>query len=208
MRPLFTTPLRILVLLWIFVPFTVHADQVGDYFAALKTFEANFTQHVVGANGETLQDAAGEVWISTPGRFRWNYLTPYKQLIVSDGKQLWNYDADLEQASVSPVDDRLTSTPAMLLSGVRPLSEVMNTKPIGKENGVDWYQLEPKSSDAAVEAVKIGFRKGQLEAIEVRDGFGNQTRIQFSDIKLNQTVDPALFELDLPPGTDVIGNLP
>lgn len=204
----FVTPTRIFVLLGLWLPFSVQADQVGDYFAGLKTFEASFTQHVVDANGETLQDASGEVWISTPGRFFWNYLKPYKQQIVSDGKQLWSFDADLEQASVSPVDDTLTSTPAMLLSGVRPLSEVMDTTPLGEESGVDWFRLDPRSDDAAVETVRIGFRKGQLDAIEVRDGFGNQTRIQFADIKLNQSIDPALFQLEFPPGTDIIGNLP
>jgi len=189
-------------------PFAVSADQVSDYFAGMETFEANFTQRVVDTNSEVLQKSSGEVWISKPGHFRWNYRRPYQQLIVSDGKQLWNYDEDLEQASVSPVDATLTSTPAMLLSGLRPLSEVMNTRPLGKENGRDWYRLEPKDQDAAVEAVRIGFLNGRLEVIEVRDSFGNQTRIQFTDIKLNQALDPALFRLELPPGTDVIGNPP
>ncbi len=199
---------RFLALAWMLTPFAAQADPVNDYFAGLKTFEANFTQQVVDANGGTLQDAGGKVWISTPGRFRWNYQAPYKQLIVSDGEQLWNYDADLEQASVSPVDDTLTSTPAMLLSGVRPLSEVMSTSSLGETQGVDWYQLNPKNQDAAVEQVKIGFRNNQLEVIEVRDGFGNQTRIRFTDIKLNQALDTTLFRLELPPGTDVIGTLP
>lgn len=204
----FSMPLSILVMLWMLSPFAVAADQVSDYFGELKTFEANFTQRVVDANGEILQDAGGEVWISKPGRFRWNYHSPYQQLIVADGEQLWNYDADLEQASVSPVDDTLTSTPAMLLSGLRPLSEVMNTKSLDSKDGLDWYQLDPKGHDAAVEHVKIGFRKKQLEVIEVLDGFGNQTQIRFSGIKLNQTLNPALFQITLPAGTDIIGTGP
>jgi outer membrane lipoprotein carrier protein len=201
----FSTPLRILAMLWMLLPFTVTADQVSDYFGGLKTFEADFTQRVVDANGEILQDAGGEVWISKPGRFRWNYHTPYQQLIVADGEQLWNYDVDLEQASVSPVDDTLTSTPAMLLSGLRPLSEVMNTKSLGSEDGLDRYQLDPKDHDAAVELVTIGFRNKQLEVIEVRDGFGNQTQIRFTGIKLNQPLNPELFRITLPAGTDIIG---
>ena len=200
--------LRILAMLSLMLPLMADADPVSDYFATLKTFEASFTQRVVDANGEVIQDARGDVWISKPGRFRWKYHTPYQQLIVADGKRMWNYDADLEQASVSPIDDTLTNTPAMLLSGLRPLSEVMDTKPLGSVDGVDWFQLEPKDQDAAVETVGIGLRSGQLEIIEVRDGFGNQTRIHFADIKRNQALDPALFLLELPPGTDVIGNTP
>jgi outer membrane lipoprotein carrier protein len=200
--------LPIFAVLSLLLPFTLVANPVSDYFTALETFEANFTQRVVDANGDVVQEASGEVWIRKPGRFRWNYVSPYRQIIVADGERLWNYDADLEQASVSPVDDTLTSTPAMLLSGLRPLSEVMNIKPLGNEDGVDWFRLEPKGQDAAVEAVRIGLRNGQLEIIEVRDGFDNLTHIRFSDIKLNQPLDPALFRLELPPGTDVIGDAP
>ncbi len=200
--------LRLLLALSVTFSFSAVADPVSDYFSALKTFEANFTQRVVDANGELVQESGGQVWISKPGRFRWNYSTPHHQVIVADGKRLWNYDADLEQASVSPIDETLTSTPAMLLSGLRPLSEVMNTTSIGNTGGVDWFRLQPKGQDAAVEAVRIGLRKDRLEVIEVRDGFGNQTRIRFSDIRLNQPLDPALFRLELPPGTDVIGAAP
>jgi len=206
MKPIFLY--RLFAALLLTFSFAVDADPVSDYFSALTTFEASFTQRVVDANGEVMQDASGEVWISKPGRFRWNYTKPYQQVIVADGERMWNYDADLEQASISPIDDTLTSTPAMLLSGLRPLSEVMNTTPLGNEAGVDWFQLEPKGQDAAVEMVKVGLRKGNLEVIEVRDGFANQTQIRFTDIRLGHPIDPALFRLELPPGTDVIGNAP
>jgi len=202
------TPWRILATLALLLPFAVSADPVSDYFTGMETFEASFTQHVVDVDGEVLQDSSGEVWISKPGRFRWDYRKPYQQLIVSDGKQLWNYDADLEQASVSPVNDTLTSTPAMLLSGLRPLAEVTKVHALAKEDGLDWFQLEPKDPDAAVEAVRIAFRDGELDSIEVRDSFDNRTRIQFSHIKLNPSLDPALFHLELPPGTDIIGKQP
>lgn len=200
--------LRLLLTLSLIFPLAAGADPVSDYFSTLKTFEANFTQRVVDANGELVQESGGQVWISKPGRFRWNYTQPYKQVIVADGERLWNYDADLEQASVSPIDETLTNTPAMLLSGLRPLSEVMDTSAIGKTGGVDWFRLQPKGQDAAVETVRIGLRKDKLEVIEVRDGFGNRTHIRFNDIHLNQPLDPSLFRLELPPGTDVIGAAP
>ncbi len=202
------TPWRVLAIFGLLLPFVASADPVSDYFAGMEAFEANFTQQVVDVNGEMLQDSSGEVWLSKPGRFRWDYRKPYQQLIVSDGKQLWNYDADLEQASVSPVNDTLTSTPAMLLSGLRPLAEVMDVHALGRKNGLDWYRLEPKNRDAAVEAVRIAFRDGKLDSIEVRDSFDNRTRIRFSHIKLNPSIDPALFHLELPPGTDIIGKQP
>lgn len=183
-------------------------DPVADYFSSLKTFQANFEQTVVDSNGEQVQHSEGKVWIQKPGRFRWDYRTPYRQLIVADGKRLWTYDEDLQQATVKPVDDALSSTPAMLLSGFRPLSEVMNSEPLDSDDGKRWFSLSPRQSDSAVEKVRLAFDKDQLVIIEVNDSFGNQTRILFSGILRNRELEPGLFELKLPADTDIIGDTP
>jgi outer membrane lipoprotein carrier protein len=183
-------------------------DLVTDFFAGLDTFQSQFIQTVVDSDGQQVQRSEGTVWIRKPGRFRWDYRTPYRQLIVADGKQLWTYDEDLEQATVKPVDEALSSTPAMLLSGFRPLSDVMNWRQADSEDGERWFDLDPKQPDSAVEKVRIGFENDQLSIIEVTDGFGNHTRIQFSQIRRNQSIDEALFTLELPADTDIIGDSP
>jgi outer membrane lipoprotein carrier protein len=184
------------------------ADLVADYFAGLDSFHSQFIQTVIDSDGQQLQRSEGEVWIQKPGRFRWDYRKPYRQLIVADGERLWTYDEDLEQATVKPVDEALSSTPAMLLSGYRPLSEVMTWRPAGSEEGERWFSLDPKQPDTAVEKVRIGFEKDQLAIIEVTDGFGNHTRIQFSRIQRNKAIDEGLFRLELPADTDIIGDAP
>jgi outer membrane lipoprotein carrier protein len=183
-------------------------DLVTDFFAGLDTFQSQFIQTVVDSDGQQVQRSEGTVWIRKPGRFRWDYRAPYRQLIVADGKQLWTYDEDLEQATVKPVDEALSSTPAMLLSGFRPLSDVMNWRQADSEDGERWFDLDPKQPDSAVEKVRIGFENDQLSIIEVTDGFGNHTRIQFSQIRRNQPIDETLFTLELPPDTDIIGDSP
>ncbi len=147
------------------------ADLIADYFSGLNTFQSSFTQTVTDSNGERVQDAQGRVWMQRPGRFRWDYETPYRQLIVADGERLWTYDEDLEQATVEPVDEALSSTPAMLMSGFKPLDEVMSWVETGSRDGKTWYRLDPKQQDSAVEEVQIAFDAGQLAIIEVRDGF-------------------------------------
>lgn len=202
---------RLLCLLLIMLaPVPAVADLVTDYFSGLQRIEADFVQTVVDAAGETLQDSKGRVWIERPGRFRWDYQTPYRQLIVSDGKQLWTYDPDLEQATVKPLDAALSSTPAMLLSGFRPLSEVMVWEADTETDNdrYTWFRLYPKEKDAAVEKVRIGFDGEQLSVIDVVDGFDNHTRIEFFGMQRNQRLDEALFQLRLPAGTDVIGGAP
>jgi outer membrane lipoprotein carrier protein len=181
------------------------ADPVSDWFSDLESIQADFTQTVVDSAGEQVQDSQGQVWIQRPGRFRWDYRTPYRQLIVADGEQLWTYDEDLEQATVKDLDAALSSTPAMLLSAYRPLSEVVSWQADGESNGIRWFRLQPREQDAAVEDVRIGFDGRVLKIIEVLDGFGNRTRIRFTDLQRNVRLEDGLFRLQLPDGTDIIG---
>jgi outer membrane lipoprotein carrier protein len=184
------------------------ADLVSDYFADLDSVQGDFSQTVVDSAGETVQDSQGQVWIQRPGRFRWDYRTPYHQLIVADGKRLWTYDEDLEQATVKDLDAALSSTPAVLLSGYRPLSEVVTWEPEPGNDAYSWFRLRPRESDTSVETVRLGFEGKALALIEVVDGFGNHTRIRFSNLRRNQKLDDSLFSLKLPEGTDVIGDTP
>lgn len=200
------------LLAWLFAALVpvhaVAADLVSDWFSGLESIQADFTQTVVDSAGEQVQDSKGQVWIQRPGRFRWDYRTPYHQLIVSDGKQLWTYDEDLEQATVKDLDAALGSTPAMLLSGYRPLGEVMTWDAEGEADGMTWYRLQPREQDSSVENVRIGFRDGQLDTLEMVDGFGNHTHIRFAGLQRNRKLDDGLFHLKLPEGTDVIGAQP
>jgi outer membrane lipoprotein carrier protein len=189
-------------------PAVARADLIDEYFSGLESIQADFVQTVVDSAGEQVQDSKGRVWIERPGRFRWDYQTPYRQLIVADGTQLWTYDEDLEQATVKTMDAALSSTPAMLLSGYRPLSEVMVWEPDTDNDQYTWFRLHPKEKDSAVEKVRIGFDGKQLAIIEVVDGFGNHTRIRFSNLQRNQKLDRGLFQLQLPEGTDIIGAKP
>jgi len=199
---------RVLWLLAGLTPVVVQADLVSDYFSGLETIQADFVQTVVDSGGETVQDSQGHVWMQRPGRFRWDYRTPYHQLIVADGKRLWTYDEDLEQATVKDLDAALSSTPAMLLSGYRPLAEVMDWEPDSDNDRYTWFRLHPKERDSAVEKVRIAFDGGELAIIEVVDGFGNHTRIRFSNMQRNGKLDEGLFQLKLPEGTDIIGAAP
>jgi len=184
------------------------ADLVGDYFSSLNTFQADFSQIVIDSNGQELQNSSGEVWIQRPGHFRWDYRTPYKQLVVADGEKLWTYDEDLQQATVKTVEETLSSTPAMLLSGFRPLNEIMTWQRLDDRDGKTWFRMDPKQADAAVEKVHIGFQNNELKIIEVEDGFANRTQIEFKNIKRNQAIGAERFRLELPPGTDIIGDTP
>ena len=53
-----------------------------------------FTQRVYDKKGAVIQNSSGLLYLSRPGKFRWVYMNPEPQEIVSDGKNVWIYDED------------------------------------------------------------------------------------------------------------------
>jgi outer membrane lipoprotein carrier protein len=180
-------------------------DNVQAFFKDLNTLEADFHQQVLTSEGKLQQESNGHVWILRPGRFRWNYLTPYKQQLVADGGHLWSYDEDLAQVSVQPMDKVFSATPAMLLSGNEPLEKVFNLQEPPANDGAQQVLLTPKSDDSSVIEVRLQFSKDVLSRIEARDNFGNTTSFTFTNLVRNAPVDEGIFRFVPPPDADIVG---
>ncbi|MGI9304431.1 MAG: outer-membrane lipoprotein carrier protein LolA, partial [Gammaproteobacteria bacterium] len=52
------------------------------FFAEFQSLEARFSQEIFDDKGESLQRSTGDVQLSRPGRFRWQYGQPFEQLIL------------------------------------------------------------------------------------------------------------------------------
>lgn len=177
-----------------------------DYFNGLRTLEADFAQQVVDSEQNMHQSSQGHLWIQRPGLFRWDYETPYRQQIVADGERLWSYDEDLEQVSVQNVADVLTSTPAMLLSGSRPMEEVFAVEELKSDSTIRRVLLTPKSGDSNVTAITLYFDADALVSMQAFDSFGNTTTFSFFNLERNGDIDPHRFRFSPPANTDVIGD--
>lgn len=174
------------------------------FLAEVTTLRADFTQSVVDADGETLQQVSGTLAVRKPGRFRWDYREPYVQVIVADGQDLWMYDEELAQVTVRALDRTLASTPAMLLSGSGDLRAHSEVVALDGAGGLAWVGLVPHERDTEFEAVRIGFRGEELAVMELVDGFGQTTRIEFTGVARNVEIDDGVFRFVPPPGADVI----
>lgn len=192
------------------------AAEVGQtairFFASLESLKAEFHQLVYDSEQQLIQDSTGTLWIQRPGKFRWNYLTPYRQQIVADGKKLWFYDEDLEQVTVQPLSDILSATPAMLLSGEHPLTDVFYIEIIDNEDssvaaGQTAIRLIPKTDASNITSLKLVFENQLLASLEARDTLGNTTTFEFSAMQRNKPIDSALFEFTPPENADVVGNI-
>jgi len=188
--------------------FASPTTEVEKYLNGLASWTADFKQTIDDGHGKVVRSAAGKLSLQKPGKFRWDYSEPSEQLILADGKQIWFYDKDLQQANVRDRDASLANTPAVLLSGGASLSSQFDVTALPPTEGLEWYQLVPKNPDTDFQLVRIGFRQGELATMFLADKLNQVTQLTFSNPKRNAKFAPDLFTFVPPPGVDVIGRQP
>ena len=179
-------------------------DQLREFASGTKSARGTFSQQQVRSSGRSGENASGTFAFSRPGRFRWEVSVPYEQLIVTDGERLHFYDKDLRQVTVRKVGDAIAATPAAILFGSNDLDASFVLKDAGSVDGVEWLEAVPKQKESGFDRIRIGFRGGLPEAMEVRDAFGQTTRFAFSKIERNPVLDAGLFRFTVPKGVDVV----
>ncbi len=171
----------------------------------VRTLSARFEQSLVDDNDVVVDESAGTVEIARPGRFRWANTEPYEQLLVADGVNVWNYDADLMQVTVRPQQEILQNTPALLLGGSGDALADFDYVGSFSDRGTVWVRLRPKDSDNGFERVELGFTDGQLSRMIFADNLQQETLIALFDVVLNGEIPADRFEFSLPPGVDLVG---
>jgi outer membrane lipoprotein carrier protein len=198
------------------------------YLQHLKTLKVTFLQTVADAHGAEVGRSTGTLIVERPGKFRWEIqpqATPPAaaassqgasaaqgnavsggQVMVSDGRNLWYYDRDLEQVTVRPMTAALSATPAMLLSGTVDVRENFTETSAGKRDGLDWVYVEPRSTEADFKSALFGFDgNGTLQRMILEDKLGQIVTIIFQDVEVNVPVPAGALTFTPPKGADVIG---
>jgi outer membrane lipoprotein carrier protein len=197
-------------------------------YASLQDVQADFVQKAVIAGISREQKGSGELLLKKPASatamFRFNYTTP-KQQIISNGKQVWFYLPENRQVMVSNIADMFkggNSIALNYLTGLGHVSRDFNIsfaqEPQDKHGD---YQLEllPKSPSAVLAklqltvsaaAVENFLRDGSVQdvfpivASVIHDAGGNQTRIDYSRVRVNKGLANSRFSFKVPQGVEVI----
>jgi len=192
-----------LVIFMVLAP--LQASELTDYLNKLRTLKATFTQSVFTNNEELKQKSKGVIVVQSPNKFYLEYNEPFKLVYVADGKKLWSYDEDLEQVVVKEQGNVLINTPAMLLGNPKDLTDSYSIEYIGVNEGWNWFELTPKTQSNSFEAVSLAFVNKELIAMEMRDNFGQTTRLEFDKVAKNPKLNKNQFKFIPPKGVDVIG---
>lgn len=172
------------------------SGRVNDYLSGLNSLRADFEQFTFNAERTRMMESRGTFYLQRPGRFRWEYDAPNRQVIIADGNRVYLHDLELNQVSHQSQSRALAGTPALLLADGGPIEKHFTASAIASTDGRDWVELIPKAQDTDVLRIELGFGKDMLESLIMEDSFGQTTRLNFSGAERNATLSPDLFKID------------
>ncbi len=201
----------LVLVLWLSAPCTAvgaetATEELASRLAPIEHLEGEFTQTVVGARRELVQSSEGYVHIARPKQFKWVLFAPYPQTIVTVGDRVYVYDPDLQQIQVKPLEQALAGTPALVLLGTAKDIAAQFDVSRSQSDGLDRFDLVPKSADAVFTQISMTFDGPRLLRIEIVDSLGQVTEVDFRNLQINGPLAPNEFQFEIPPGTDVIGD--
>lgn len=152
-------------------------------------------------------------------KLRWLYEVPSNQQVISDGRTLWVYQPDNNQVMLSKIDDRQDhgNDPMLFLRNLARLEHFFTVSwatPARNEANDYRLQLTPKQSSSYIqnltltipywlldEAAPAGF---PLRRAAILDPTGNNTEIEFRQIRLNLNPPQEQFCFELPEKVEIV----
>jgi outer membrane lipoprotein carrier protein len=203
-----------LFFVFLMLSLNVFAEGISDLNAFVNnvsSMSSEFSQIVLDKKGSKLQDVEGVMLFKRPNKFRWDYLKPYQNQIISDGDRLYMYDQDLRQVSINSIAKVGGSTPLLIIAG-KNIEKYFTLKNIESQAGdessqnIKWVEAIPKEEGAGFSKVMLGLTENKLSVMKIVDAFEHITTISFRNAKYNVSLSDNDFLFKLPNGVDVVQN--
>jgi outer membrane lipoprotein carrier protein len=205
----------VLVLLFPLSGGSVSADELAKKVQAryngLKSISARFRQLSVNKVSMMKERSSGKVYISKPGRMRWEYEEPENRLIVSDGEKVWTYFPEQEQVYTARLDEGYISrTPLSFLGGKGNLEEDFEivSSPVKdqREKLIFRMELKPRKPKMNLSrlVLEIDGESYLIVKSDLYDSLGNLISISFDNITIDPDTPEELFRFSPPENVEVI----
>ncbi len=160
--------------------------RISDYINSFQSMKCEFSQ--VSSKGNLSQ---GVLYISKPGKLRFDYASPNPLLIVADGRWLTIKDRSRETGDQFP----LSATPLRLV--VSPQIDLLAETDVvafDQRDGLTSVSLaDRKGSMGGYITLIFDDQMNQLRQWIVVDGKNRQTTVQLTNIQMGGKFDPKLF---------------
>ena len=201
-------------------------------YRTARTMQATFLERYT-ENNRTVRVEAGTAYFRRPGKMRWEYESPEKNLFLVDGKTAWFYVAGDHTVTRVPAKESSDwRTPLSLLAGEAKLSRICQqihlSITVAPENSADALlycvprgeepehtdppHLKPNSpehSEGDAIFLEVASDTGELVRILVQGRGGVEIEFRFAQWKMDPRVPDSMFRFEAPPGVAIVnGELP
>ncbi len=171
-------------------------------------FLAGFEQKSTLKALQITDTAKGKAFFKYPGMMRWEYDTPEKQWIITDGSTLWIHRPDDNQVMIGSASSYFgDGKGASFLSDIKLIRQSFNVA-VEKKEGVEHHLLKlwPKEKNFDLSVIYLSISKKRFDVVEVvtYNSYGDKTLIEFSDLSFRPDMDPALFTYEVSDGVDIL----
>ena len=196
------------------------ASRLQQRYNGIKSLSFNFFQQTRGEMTGRPKSGSGKAFFykgDGKGRMRWDYSSPDRQVLVSDGENFSMYFSNLKQMIVTPADTLDTELTYAFFIGKGNLVEDFHILPEENESvpegvlDMKIIKLVPRTPQSQVQDIDLWITDDSLiRRMQIRDHFGTITVLNFSDIvvdsleKMTPQERDALFEFQPPKGTEII----
>ena len=180
------------------------ASNLINIFNKTNVISSNFKQIVKDSSGQIIATSTGTMIIQRPNRFRWDTQTPMAQLAIADGQQVWLYQPDLEQVTISKMSHEIGQTPLAILSG--STASLQQNFAIDQVNANEFILTARKNAVPFHQVILLFDKQEHLTQMQLKDELGQTTVLYFTELKLNAAVPKNSFTFAVPKGVDIIRN--
>jgi outer membrane lipoprotein carrier protein len=184
-------------------------DKVQQFYASLKQVTALFRQEVTNQTFGSTKSSDGKVWISKPGKMRWDYYEkkPNKEVwtkksFISNGTTLYLVEHDNKQVVKKNLQQDLLSVAVTFLYGKGDLKAEFNaaldTASSYGQKGDIVLKLTPKKPSAQYKNLFLVVDKAQFRVKEsvIIDSSNNVNHFQFFAPDFEKSIKDSWFEFD------------
>lgn len=183
--------------------------------AALRTLQADFEQAYFPASIATPLEEKGRLFIERPERMRWEYLEPEPKIyLYKEGLSLAYFPEDKQLFRYSPMPEEENSPIMSLLAGRSRIEDEYLVEPgdesgSGSDQGLHGVRLIPRAEgEFSRILLRIDKKTWLISEAEFTDLAGNRQAFRFRRIRLNPRFEPGIFDLRVPPDTEIIDDRP
>lgn len=182
-------------------------SKVEDRYAN-SGFSAIFFQQSTLKAMDITDTASGKIFIKRPGKMRWEYEKPERQIIITDAKNLWIY---------RPADNQVMIGNATTYFGDgKGSSFLSDMKLIRKKFRITFEKTDPnhnyvlkllpneKKYDLSEIYLSISNINFDIVQIVTYNSYGDETQIQLKQVQFGQNFDDTMFSFKIPQGADVV----